>query len=162
MNQIQIRPARIADAEVMIHVHHAAVHSIPSQYYSSEILEVWSRTPDEARYTWMQELILNEHALVLVAEKSDQLLGFCIFMKDEGLLRALYVHPVVGRSGFGGLLLRAVEKSAIGEGVSCIKVNSSLNAEAFYQGNGYIVKEKGKFRLSDEHEMDCIKMEKQL
>jgi putative acetyltransferase len=144
----------------MIHVHYAAVHSTPSQYYSSETLEAWSRTPDEARYRWMEELILNDHALLLVAERSDEILGFTIFMKNEGLLRALYVHPAASRSGIGGLLLRAVEEYAVGDGTSCISVNSSLNAESFYRKNGYVVIAEGKFRLSAEHEMDCIKMEK--
>ena len=76
----------------MIHVHYAAVHETAAAFYQFEILEAWSRTPDDARY----------------------------------------------------------------------QLNASINAEQFYQRNGYKALLHGTLRLSSECEMECIKMERYL
>ena len=162
VNLLQIRPANPTDAEAIIRVHYAAVHQTASEFYPPEILEAWSASPGEARYQWMHHLIANGDEMVIVGEVASRILGFGIIFLKLGEIRALYVHPESGRHGVGKQILHALEAQAAEHGVSHIRLNSSLNAEAFYRSNGYTTLSPGKFRLSSGCEMDCVKMEKHL
>jgi len=160
--QILIRAAKPADAEAIIHVHYAAVHEIASAFYPPEIIEDWSRKPDEARYLWMRHLITQGEEIIIVAEDKSEILGFGIIIPKLREMRALYVHPTAGRRGIGQKILQELETRAVTQGILCLQLNASLNAEKFYQCNGYKNLSRGTFRLSVEHEMDCVKMEKNL
>ncbi len=43
-----------------------------------------------------------------------------------------------------------------------LQLNASLNAERFYQRNGYESLMRDSFALSSDYEMACVKMEKDL
>lgn len=162
MKQLQIRDAIPSDAEAIIHVHYAAVHETASKFYPVEILEAWSAKPGETRYQWMRNLIANGEEIVIVGEVNSEILGFGLLIPKAGELRALYVYPAAGHRGIGKQILQALETRAAAQGVLSLRLNASLNAEAFYRLNGYTALSHGMFRLSIEYEMDCIKMEKHL
>jgi putative acetyltransferase len=160
--RLQIRAAKPSDAEAIIHVHYAAVHETASAFYSSEILEAWSAKPDETRYQWMRNLISNTDVIVVVGEVESGIVGFGLLIPKMEELRALYVHPAAGRRGIGKEILLALETRAAALGLTCLRLNASFNAETFYRSNDYGTLSRGRLRLSPEHEMDCIKMEKML
>jgi N-acetylglutamate synthase-like GNAT family acetyltransferase len=160
INQISIRAAKPTDAEAIVRVHYAAVHEIAFAFYPSEIIEDWSRTPDEARYQWMRQTITRGDEVVIVAEDKSGILGFGSIIPKLRELRALYIHPTAGRRGIGQQILQELETRAVAQGISCLQLNASLNAEAFYRRSGYTSLSRGTFRLSSEREMDCIKMKK--
>jgi N-acetylglutamate synthase-like GNAT family acetyltransferase len=159
-NRVLIRAANSVDAEAIINTHYAAIHQTASVFYPSEVLEAWSRKPDEARYQWMRQIILQGDEIVVVAEDEIGVIGFGIVSPKSHEMRALYVHPTVGRRGIGQKILWELEARAAIQDISCLQLNASLNAEAFYQRSGYKTLSRGTFRLSSEHEMNCIKMEK--
>jgi putative acetyltransferase len=161
-NGLQIRTAKPADAEAIIHVHYEAVHKTASGFYPAEILEAWSAKPGETRYQWMHSLIANGEEIVIVGEIESEILGFGLLTPKVGELRALYVHPDAGRRGIGKQILHALETCAAVLGLLHLRLNASLNAQAFYRSNGYTSLSRGTFRLSAEHEMDCVKMEKHI
>lgn len=160
MNQPLIRTATPADAEAIIDTHFSAVHATASTFYPSEIIESWSKKPDEARYQWMHKIIEEGTEIVVVAEGESGIVGFGIIIPALREMRALYVHPAAGRRGIGEKTLLELEVRAVSRGISILKLNSSLNATAFYERNGYKSLSRGTVRLSNEHEMACIKMEK--
>ena len=162
VNQVQIRAANPADAEAIIHLHYEAVHRIAIEFYPYEILEAWSGRPGEARYIWMRNVIANGDNIVVVGGVDSGILGFGIFVPRLEEICALYVHPESGRRGVGKAILQALEMRAAERGNMRIRLNASLNAEPFYRSNGYTSLARGKFRLSSEFEMDCVKMEKLL
>ena len=160
MNRFQIRTANPSDAEAIIHVHYAAVHQTASGFYPSTILEAWSAKPGETRYQWMRNLIANGDEIVVVGEAESGILGFGLLIPKMEELRALYVHPAAGRRGIGKQILHALETRAAAQSILRLWLNASLNAEAFYRSNGYTTLSRCRFRLSADHEMDCVKMEK--
>ena len=160
MSQLQTRAANPADAEAIIHLHYAAVHQIACAFYPPEILEAWSARPGEARYIWMRNVIANHDNTVVVGEVDACIQGFGIFVPRLEEICALYVDPAAGRRGVGKAILQALEMRAAEQGNMRIRLNASLNAEAFYRSNGYASLSRSKFRLSPGHEMDCVKMEK--
>ncbi len=145
----------------MIQVHYAAVHQISSVFYSAEIIEAWSRRPDEARYKWMREVIAKGDVTVMVAEDGPAVVGFGMIDPQLAELRALYVAPESCHRGIGGKILMKLELCARTCGVSRLHVNASLNADQFYRRHGYEFLARGTQRLND-HEMDCLKMAKNL
>lgn len=108
----------------------------------------------------MRQTITQGDEIVIVAEIKSEILGFGLIIPKLRELRALYVRPTESRRGIGRKILQELEMLAIARGVLCIQLNASLNAEAFYQCNGYKALSRDTFRLSSEHEMDCVKMEK--
>jgi len=59
-------------------------------------------------------------------------------------------------------LLAALEAWAIAAGISQLHLDASLNAEAFYQRNGFGVVEYSQHQLRSGLPMDCVKMRKLL
>jgi putative acetyltransferase len=160
--QATVRPAVAADAETIIHVHFAAVHRTASTFYSPEVLDSWSRRPDEARYQQMREIIIGGDELVLVAEVASRVVAFGSIVPRLRELRAVYVHPDAGGRGIGSQVLAALERLALERGVSHLHMDASVNAEAFYQHAGYEVVERGIHRLRTGQDMACVKMFKTL
>ena len=146
----------------IIHVHYAAVHGIGPGFYPSEVIEGWSRKPDEARYKWMRELIVQGESIVIVGEDPSSILGFGIVVPDSMELQALYVSPAASGQGVGPRILRELESRAASRGIARLQLNASLNAAAFYRRHGYATLSRTTLRLSDEHEMDCLRMGKDL
>jgi ribosomal protein S18 acetylase RimI-like enzyme len=125
-----------------------------------EVLESWSRKPDEARYQWMRQVIAQGGDIVLVAEEPAGIVGFGIVDSKMREVRALYVHPTAVRRGIGRRLLRELEAQAAFQGITCLQLNASLNADDFYRRNGYTPLSRGVYRLPNGGEMDCVRMEK--
>src|ERR1700733_15550258 len=96
INQVLVRAAKPADAEGIIHVHYAAVHETAVTFYPPEIIEDWSRKPDESRYQWMRQTIAQGDEIVVVAENESRIEGFGLLIPKLNELRALYVHPSAG------------------------------------------------------------------
>jgi putative acetyltransferase len=157
---VEIRPATTADAEAIIDLHFAAVHQTAAAFYPTEILDIWSRLPDEARYQRIRDAIAKGEELFLVAEDGSGVVGFGSIVPSAQELRAVYVHPKVGRTGIGSRILTSLERLAIDRGVSHLQMDASINAESFYRHAGYESVERGVHRLGNGHEMACVKMKK--
>jgi len=157
---VEIRPATAADAIGIIDLHFAAVHQTAAAFYPTEILDVWSRLPDEARYQRIRDAVAKGEELFLVAQDASGVVGFGSIVPSLQELRAVYVHPKVGRAGIGSRILRSLERLAIDRGVSHLQMDASVNAEAFYRRAGYESVERGVHRLGSGHEMACVKMKK--
>lgn len=89
-------------------------------------------------------------------------MGFGSIVPESEELRAVYVHARAGRCGVGSAILEQLELLAVSHGCAQLQMDASVNAEAFYRRNGYIVVERGIHRLSSGHDMACVKMRKTL
>jgi putative acetyltransferase len=157
-----VRPAVSRDAEAIIDLHFAAVHETASTFYPPEVLDHWSKPPDQATYQRMREIIAGGDELVLVAEDPSGVVAFGSIAPGLRELRAVYVHPSVGRQGIGSQVLGALERLALERSISELHMDASINSEAFYQRAGYEVVERGTHRLSTGQDMACVKMVKTL
>ncbi len=158
---LHVRPAVLGDAEGIVHVHHAAVHETAAAFYSIDVLQAWSRPPNEARYQQVRRTVADDQELFLVAEDSTGLVGFGSIAPASEELRAVYVHPRMARRGVGSALLRGLEALALSRGCPHLHLEASLNAEAFYTKNGYVILRRGIHRLGT-IEMTCVQMRKEL
>lgn len=163
VNSVVVRPAQPSDAEGIVKVHFAAVHETAAVCYSEEIIRNWSGPITVQRIERMRHKIQQANGeLLLVAQQGEEVVGFGSIVPERNELRAVYIHPSVGRKGVGTQIFKALEEMAISQGLNHLQTSASINAEAFYSKNGFEVIERGSFRLSSGHEMACIKMEKAL
>jgi putative acetyltransferase len=159
---MEIRPAAAADAVTIIDLHFAAVHETAAAFYPAEVLEAWSKRPDEARYQRMRDAIAKGEEVFVVAEDASGVVAFGSILPSLQELHAVYVHPKVGRRGVGSRILADLERRAIDRGVRQLHLSASVNAEAFYRRAGYDVIQRGVFRLTPDIEMASVKMTKRL
>lgn len=162
-SQIRIESAQPEDAAALLEIHAAAVHQTAAPYYSEEVIHSWSRLPitsdriERVKQRWIE----NPDHRIVVAKQDNQAVGFGMIDKNNEL-QGLYVHPDFGRCGIGAKILAALEQEAALLGLSYLKADASINAEAFYSKQGFEVIEYGTHRLASGQEMACVKMRKTL
>jgi len=161
--RISHRLAVASDAAAMVEVHHAAVQAIDRRHYGDEVLAAWSPPPDARRRDWLADLITQASTLCTVAVGDDgTIVGFCIALPEQALLKALYVHPDCNGQGIGQALLQEMEKRCRALGIEVLELNASHNAEAFYRRCGYETRGPVEQPLTDTVAMPATRMTKQL
>lgn len=156
---VLIREMRHEDARGFLEVHHAAVRSLASKDYPSEVIEAWAPTPITSR----QVAIVQSNPdgeYRLVAEVDGRLVGVSSLVARTNELRACYVAPSAMRKGVGSALLRQIELAARDQGCTHLETDASLTAEAFYRHNGYQPRGRAEHMLHNGRWMACIKMRK--
>jgi putative acetyltransferase len=123
---LHIRRAREGDVAAMADVHRAAIRTMTSHYADAHVA-AWAASIAPAGY--MDDLRSRD---VLVAAEDRRIVGFGVLDVEVGLVRALYVEPGAGRRGVGRRVLTALETIARLRGVAGLRLESSLNAVAWY------------------------------
>ena len=128
-----LRPARSTDASAIVEVHRAAIRGTAVDYYDSAIIDEWAPLdPPAERVESLAARIKSGEEVIIVAENSSaQIVGFGSIGPKDSELRAVYVDPSAGRQGIGQRLLERVEAVAKEIGLSALKMDASINAEAF-------------------------------
>lgn len=93
----------------------------------------YSRSPEEAHQSAIARTIRSE--TVLVAEHGGEIVG--ILRGRRGRLASLFVRGDHHRQGIGRRLVERFEQESAAQGVSTIKVASTLYAVPFYLRMGY-------------------------
>ncbi|MBU6235476.1 MAG: GNAT family N-acetyltransferase [Alphaproteobacteria bacterium] len=155
---LTIRPLGPEDAEGFLRVHHAAVHETARGTYAPDILEAWSGPDLKARLAQYLERAKEE--IRIGAFDGATMAGLGVIAPQTQELRACYVHPDYGRMGVGAKIVATLEQIAKSMGVESLTLDSSINAEKFYQALGYTIIERTSHKLSDGSFMPAIKMRK--
>lgn len=158
MHEFLISKAETEDAEPILQAHFAAVHQTAAAFYSEEIVQNWSCPITDEKIERIRRAISSQDEFFIVARQGAEVVEFGSIVPRNDELRSLYIHPKVGRRRIGSQILQILEKTAISEGRSLLKVDASVNAELFYAKHGFEIVERGTHCLHSGHEMACIKM----
>lgn len=160
-SSITIRDMTDGDAAFVLRVHYDAVHVGTGTYYPSEKLDIWSPPLHEDS---VEDFLFNpdDEIRIVAADEAGQIIGFGCLVLAENELRACYVDPAAVRRGAGALLVAEIEKRAREYGLKFLEVTSSLNAEPFYEAQGYKMKSRGVHMLRGNVELPCVYMRKEL
>ncbi|MDZ8079330.1 MAG: GNAT family N-acetyltransferase [Nostoc sp. DcaGUA01] len=161
-SNIKVRCCLPSDAESVLKVHRAAIHGTASLCYPKEIIQDWASpiTPSKIK-AFADNTVIGEETRI-VAEINGQIVGFGAIVVSNSELRAVYVSPSFGRSGVGTAILQELEHLARERGLSELHLNASLNAEPFYQVNGYINQGFEEHILRSGRKMPSVRMRKKL
>lgn len=88
------------------------------------------------------ETMQQKQAFILVAEKENQIWGYCIvyYVLDEGEIARIAVNPVCRRQGVGRNILEAVREACLEKGVTRLLLDvreSNQTAREFYTDFGF-------------------------
>ena len=72
------------------------------------------------------------------------------------------MHPKASRKGVGRALMKAVESHALENGITLLKMPSSLSAQRFYEAMGFRSVKEDTHIMSSGQKMACVRMEKKL
>lgn len=133
---ILVRPGTAADAPSAITTLRRSIAELCAADHQDDpqALAGWlgNKTPE----TWAR-WIQRSDATVLVAEMSGRIVG--VGMVDRhGEILLNYVHPEARFCGVSTAVLRALESTALAQGVLACRVDSTETARAFYVRRGYL------------------------
>ncbi len=143
---IEYRPARAGEGQALFDVTRAAISGLAAGHYSPEQILQWMGGRDAAHY----ELVIAGGA-VRVAALGGEILGFVD--TAPGVVTRLFVRPEAAGQGLGMCLLELGVAAALRDG--CVRLESTLNAEAFYERYGF----KAVGRQNYQHELGGLPVE---
>ncbi len=153
---LRVRAASTADAAAIRDVHQASIRGLAREHYSDAQIEAWAEPRDVNAY---KEAIQGSTAMI-VAESEGRIAGFAELLDHE--VRAVHVDPPFARRGIGSMLLRALERTARNAGTETLTLDASLNAQGFFEANGYQAVEKCGHELPSGVMIPCVRMRKKL
>ena len=127
---MRIRIATSEDAKAIHELHTISVTKLCSKSYEPEIIHGWleGRTPQGYK-----GILKNE---MYVLEEKGQIAGFSHVVPGE--IVAIFVHPEFIRKGIGSALVKHAAKIAKTNWNGPVKIDSTLNAEPFYESLGFV------------------------
>jgi N-acetylglutamate synthase-like GNAT family acetyltransferase len=155
--EIRIRRATRNDGEHIWKVHTTAIRETCRSRYSEEEIAAWTSRLAPDTY----DSVIRGKAMY-VAQSEDEVVGFGQLDVVKGEVEALYVRPEFSGEGVGSRLLRMLEIVAQECGLKRLFLDSSLNAEKFYQFAGYQSREETMHPLSGGLSIAAVRMEKVL
>lgn len=133
-----LRNARPGDGQALFDVTMRSVQGLAKTHYSEDQLADWMGERTCEYY----EAIIRK-GLAVVAEENGEILGFVD--SDPGEVTRLFLLPQAAGRGLGKRLLQiGVENAALGWS-GPIRIESTLNAQGFYQRHGFKVVRTGHF-----------------
>ena len=127
---LQLRLATRQDVPVIFAVHQQAVRVLCATHYPSDLIDQWMEKRTVEGY-----IPAIDRVEMIVCEAGDQVIGFGHAIPGEVL--AIFVHPDCVRQGAGTLLLRECLVAAQRNHAGPVRLQSTLNARAFYAKRGF-------------------------
>ena len=127
---MQIRTAKLSDAQEMHCIHGNAVRTTCKDFYTEKQIEAWL----EGRSPEGYHAGINKGDMYVV-EDNGEIVGFGHAVPGEIL--AIFVDPSVHKKGIGTLLLEYGLTVALKDHQK-VKVMSTVNAEGFYKKHGFV------------------------
>jgi len=160
-----LRPGGPEDALSIIRAHRAAIRGTATKFYSSEIIDEWEGPidiPAQRVEGFARAMASGEEVVVVAEDSSGLILGFGSIVPGNNELRAVYVRAEHARKGIGRAILRRLEDLARDAGLKELRMDASINAEAFYKANGFIFEAVGEHPMPSGRRMACVRMSKAL
>lgn len=127
---VTIRKFQPKDARAVSDVIRQTMRESNSADYSMKILE-----PLIEYFSPEKVLLLSKERICLVAEIDEKIVG-TVALEDSELC-TFFVHPNFQRKGVGTRLIKAIEETAVKNGIKIIRFASSLTGVPFYEKLGY-------------------------
>ena len=139
-------------------MHTTAILELCNSSYGEETVKRWA-----GRQTSQQYIPFIKAGEITVAVLPDgDVVGFGSSSSSEGEVKGLFVSPQWTGKGIGSALVRCLEEKARVDGCETMRLNSSLNAEGFYEKMGYSVVDPSNKHVCCEQTLKCVLMKKVL
>lgn len=136
-----IRNAMSADASAISRIIIGTLRESNAQDYSSEIIDLVGLS-----FSPQAILDLLTRRQVLVATTDRHIVATASL--DRDVVRSVFVDPIYQGRGIGRELMTRIQSIAIKDGITLLRVPSSITAEGFYASLGF-KKIRGEFHESE-------------
>jgi putative acetyltransferase len=150
-----VRLSQSDDLIQMLRIQTDALRNLCPPYYTSEQIEALVE-----RNIRHASLGGSQREITLVAEVERVIIGLAALLGQR--ISAVYVHPQFTRQGIGTQLLKVIENVAITRQFQTLSVAASLNAQPFYQANGYRILGESYLVADQNLQIPYIKMKRNL
>jgi putative acetyltransferase len=148
-----VRIATREDVEEIFATHRDSVESQCREFYTDEQVAMWLEGRSPATY----DKAIAEHR-ILVATMSDEIVGFVEYAPGE--IVKLFVKGSAAGHGVGDMLMRAALAEARRGHHGPIRLESTKNAQGFYERHGFAKVDEGFFtRGGSSMSLEIIQME---
>jgi histone acetyltransferase (RNA polymerase elongator complex component) len=132
-SSLQIRYFADDDASQVLDIRRRNLEQADKNDYSIEIIQ---KMIDTLTCEKLVAIAKDPQRIILVAVNNSQVVGSASLYEDN--VRLMFVDPDFQHKGIGTQLLQIIEKVAKEKGIAKLSLKSSLPAEGFYQGFGYL------------------------
>jgi len=154
----ELARAKPGDGSEIAHVHHDAIRITAAPFYAKDVVACWGKHPDEPAIARIENAITRGAEIFMVARLEGRIVGYGSIIPAQHEFRSCYVSPEQGRQGIGSAIVQGLLRNARALQLSHLEMHSSLNAEAFYQKNGFYTKALGVHRFTNGVQMPCAIM----
>lgn len=153
---LTIRKATADDAAAAWAIRNAAIRHACRGFYADDLLEKW--TAGEMTDQFVEFVVQQFY----VATVNGVVAGTGFVNLLDGRLDALFVRPDMMGKGIGKRIVAFCEEMGRSAGLTELKLDSTLNAAAFYRRRGFVGDVVGVYRSPRGISLDCIPMSKRI
>ena len=158
--KVQLRRATEKDSNKIWEVRTAAVRGIEAQFYTKEEMIKWSPVEMPEKFN---EIVKTGEWYVIEIDQSKEIVATGFLDEKKQSVEAMFVKPQYQRQGFAFRILKKLEERAVEKGFAKLTLESTVNAEPFYNRAGFISIEKTKYHSPAANiDLNCVLMEKKL
>jgi GNAT superfamily N-acetyltransferase len=156
---VQLREIKQSDGDAIIEVHQKSIRGLCKNIYSKNQIAIWTNLLTREMF---DAGIADKNNIGIVAIEDNKLIGYGFMNIADREIKGMYIIPEFTRQGIGRMILSKLEEHAISKGINTIKLNSTLNAVSFYEKCGFI-NIRDEFQvLTEDCQIECIHMIKEL
>ncbi|MGG4608729.1 GNAT family N-acetyltransferase [Providencia sp. Me31A] len=153
---MKLRLATPAESERLWFIRNQAIRHGCQTSFSQPIITAW--TPDEMPPSYTREVEKNPFFVVVNNENEAISTGFLNL--EANSVDAIFTLPEYTGCGAAGLILDAIKAEAKKRNIKKLTLDSSPNAERFYQKHGFIsIKHDSYYSSLAKAYLPCIRME---
>ncbi|MBN6360185.1 MULTISPECIES: GNAT family N-acetyltransferase [Providencia] len=156
---MKIRLATADEAEHLWSIRNQAIRHGCTTSFDAKTISAW--TPDEMPVSYI--CIVKNNPFFVAVNKNDDPIATGYLNLEADSVEAIFTLPQYTGCGAAGLILDAIKAEAKKRNIKKLVLDSSPNAERFYQKHGFISIKNGSYYSSlAQAELNCIRMEIEL
>ncbi|MCL1089945.1 GNAT family N-acetyltransferase [Shewanella profunda] len=134
---ITIRKATKNDAQACWDIRNAAINKGCAGFYDAGDLLIWTAGELTEKFSRIVDAHFYVAELVTEESQDKKVVGTAMLDAPYAQLDALFVSPDAMGLGVGKALLKFIETMAFNQGLAQLRLESTLNAVAFYRSCGF-------------------------
>ncbi|WP_333987317.1 GNAT family N-acetyltransferase [Providencia huaxiensis] len=156
---MKIRLATADEAEHLWSIRNQAIRHGCTTSFDAKTISAW--TPDEMPVSYI--CIVKNNPFFVAVNKNDAPIATGYLNLEADSVEAIFTLPQYTGCGAAGLILDAIKAEAKKRNIKKLVLDSSPNAERFYQKHGFISIKNGSYYSSlAQAELNCVRMEIEL
>lgn len=153
---IKIRLATPDEAELLWSISNQAIRHGCTTSFDAKTIRAW--TPDEMPVSYIH--IVRNNPFFVAANNNDEPVATGYLNLEANSVDAIFTLPQYTGCGAASLILDAIKAEAKKRNIKKLVLDSSPNAERFYQKHGFTsIKHASYYSCLAQVELDCVQME---